>query len=360
MKNSTITYKEINEQPVSFNGVNNTLDEVYKVINEVFKKDSGYAELIFTGCGTSLYLAQSAAFAFSSYTGIPARAVSCSELYFYTETYAKKGNILVLPITRSSKTTEVRLAIDKVRTFPNVKTLSITCDIESKNYNDYVILSPEADEQSIIMTKSFTSMLYIAIIMAMYVGGKKEEIASMMKYDRIKGDIILPMDKKAKSIVYDNPNLNLFIILGQGVFYGVANECMNKIKEMAIENSEAYQSMEYRHGPMSLVDKNTLIITLANEKTREYDVKLMKQMREYGAVTAAIGHNVSQTMPYVNYSFDMPDSFNDMQNAAFIGIFGQLIGYYLAEKKNIDADFPRHLSQAIVLDDGQVSYHPGK
>jgi glucosamine--fructose-6-phosphate aminotransferase (isomerizing) len=252
------------------------------------------------------------------------------------------------------------LAIDKVRTFPNVKTLSITCDIESKNYNDYVILSPEADEQSIIMTKSFTSMLYIAIIMAMYVGGKKEEIASMMKYDRIKGDIILPMDKKAKSIVYDNPNLNLFIILGQGVFYGVANECMNKIKEMAIENSEAYQSMEYRHGPMSLVDKNTLIITLANEKTREYDVKLMKQMREYGAVTAAIGHNVSQTMPYVNYSFDMPDSFNDMQNAAFIGIFGQLIGYYLAEKKNIDADFPRHLSQAIVLDDGQVSYHPGK
>lgn len=42
-------------------------------------------------------------------------------------------------------------------------------------------------------------------------------------------------------------------------------------------------------------------------------------------------------------------SYNDMQNAALIGFIGQFIGYYIAEKKGIDADQPRHLSQAIVI-----------
>ena len=32
------------------------------------------------------------------------------------------------------------------------------------------------------MTRSFTSMLYMAVIMAMYVGGKKDEIAAMKDY----------------------------------------------------------------------------------------------------------------------------------------------------------------------------------
>ena len=38
----------------------------------------------------------------------------------------------------------------------------------------------------------------------------------------------------------EHKNLNLYIILGQGIYYGVANECMNKMKEMGLSNSEEY------------------------------------------------------------------------------------------------------------------------
>lgn len=41
--------------------------------------------------------------------------------------------MLILPITRKSYTTEVRMAIDKVRTYPQVTTLAITCDKDSEN-----------------------------------------------------------------------------------------------------------------------------------------------------------------------------------------------------------------------------------
>ena len=62
-RNSEITYNEIYKQPESFEAINNTLEDIYGVLDKAFAED--YDELIFTGCGTSLYLAQAAAHAFS-------------------------------------------------------------------------------------------------------------------------------------------------------------------------------------------------------------------------------------------------------------------------------------------------------
>ncbi|MBE7719763.1 MAG: SIS domain-containing protein [Lacrimispora celerecrescens] len=346
-KNSQLTYDEIYKQPESFEAVNRTLDEIYKVLDQVFAE--GYEELIFTGCGTSFYLAQAAAHAFSAYNSIPAKAACCSELYYFPETFVKNRKVLVLPITRKSYTTEVRLAIDKVRSFPGVKTLAITCDKDSEAYNDYVILSPDTAEDSVIMTRSFTSMVYLTVIMAMYAGGKKDEVSAMADYGNSARDALKKMDDLAKKVIHENENLNLYITLGQGIYYGVANECMNKIKEMGISNSEAYYSLEYRHGPMSLVDENTLVLLLSHRETEKEDAKLLAQMKGYGAVTAVIGNTVSAHMKEADYCLDLPYGYNDMQNAALIGFIGQFIGYYIAEKKGIDADNPRHLSQAIVI-----------
>ena len=346
-KNSALTYSEIYGQPESFEAINASLDQIFPVLDQVFAES--YEELIFAGCGTSLYLAQAAAHAFSSYNAVPAKAVCCSELYYFPETFVKNRKVLVLPITRKSYTTEVRMAIDKVRSYPGVKTLAITCDQDSAAYNDDMILSPDTAEDSVIMTRSFTSMVYLAVIMAMYVGGKKNEITAMSGYGDNARDALKKMDELAKAVIEKHENLNLFITLGQGIYYGVANECMNKMKEMGISNSEAYYSLEYRHGPMSLVDENTLIIFLSHSETVKEDAKLLAQMKEYGAVTIAIGNTASSDMKEADYTLDLPYGYNDMQNAALIGFIGQFIGYYIAEKKGIDADSPRHLSQAIVI-----------
>lgn len=345
-KKSEITYREIYQQPESFEAIHGTLGEIYKVLDEVFKEK--YDELIFTGCGTSLYLAQTAAHMFATYLAVPAKAMCCSELYYFPETFVKERKVLVLPITRKSYTTEVRMAIDKVRSFSGVKTLAITCDRDSARYNDYMILSPETAEDSVIMTRSFTSMVYLSAILAMYAGGKKEEIKAMSGYGDSARDAIKKADDLAKRIVEEHKELNLYITLGQGVNYGVASECMNKMKEMGLTNSEAYYTLEYRHGPMSLVDHKTLIILLGHSRTAEGDAKLLEEMKSYGAVTLAVGAEASKSYR-ADYKLDLPYGYNDAQNAAIIGFIGQLMGYYIAEKKGIDADCPRHLSQAIVI-----------
>lgn len=346
-RNSELTYREIYQQPESFKAINESLDEIYEVLDRVFARQ--YDELIFTGCGTSMYLAQAAAHAFSSYNAVPAKAMCCSELYYFPETFVKDRKVLILPITRKSYTTEVRMAIDKVKDYPGVSTLAITCDPDSALYNDAVILSPETAEESVIMTRSFTSMVYLSMILAMYAGGKKEEIGQLCDYETKARDALVRMDALAGQIIKEHSHLNLYITLGQGVYYGVANECMNKMKEMGITNSEAYYSLEYRHGPMSLVDENTLILLLSHSQTISEDRKLMEEMKSYGAVTAVIGNTASSAFKEADYMLDLPYGYNDMQNAALIGFIGQFIGYYIAKQKRIDADTPRHLSQAIVI-----------
>ena len=348
MKNSELTYKEIYGQPVSFQAVNDTLDTIFKTLDEVFAEK--YDEVIFTGCGTSLYLAQASAHAFSTCTGISAKGMCCSELYYFPETYVGNGKkVLVIPMTRKSYTTEVRMAIDKVRSYPGVKSLAITCDPDSSKYNDYMLLSPETPEDSVIMTRSFTSMIYLAVVMSYYVGGKKEKIEQLKDYAANAESFLKATDEMAKKIVAEHPECNLFITLGQGINYGIANECMNKMKEMSLSNSEAYYTLEYRHGPMSLVDDKSLIILLGNEDTVDGDAKLLTQMKEYGAKVLAIGNNASKDFTDVDYTLDMPYGYDSLQNAPIIGFIGQLIGYYVAELKNLNADSPRHLTQAIVI-----------
>jgi len=348
-ENSSITYREIYRQPGAFQAIHESLGVILPVIDKVFAGGK-YDEVIFTGCGTSYYAAQSASYLFSHYTDLPSRALPCSEIYFFAETYFKNRKILVVPISRKSYTTEVRMAVDKARSFKGVRSLAVTCDPDSAQYNDDVILSPDANEESVIMTGSFTSMVYLSLILAMAVGNHKDETAALGEnYINDTKKLLAGADMLAKKIVDENPGLKLYITLGQGAFYGIANECSNKMKEMGIVNSESYHSLEYRHGPMSLADANTLVLLLANPQSAEYERKLLAQLQGYGAVTAAAGDNASGTFTGVNYALDIPSHYQGPQAAALIGFIGQFLGYHISLKKNIDADYPRNLSQAIVL-----------
>lgn len=343
-ENGALTYREIYTQPTAFQAVLDTLPAVCETVKRVFAEP--YDQVIFTGCGTSLYLAQTSAYAFNLYNDIPARAVCCSELYYTPEVYIK-GKTLVLPMTRKSITTEVRMAIDRVRAMPNVKTLAITCDAGSAEYNDDMALCPGIDEKSIIMTSSYTAMVLMAQIISLCRAGKEKELAALADLPAQAEAILPQMDALAARIVKENPALDLFITLGQGIYYGIANESMNKMKEMGLTNSEAYFTLEYRHGPMSLVTDRTLIVLLADGDTAKEDAIFLRQMEGYGAVTAVLGPDPSWTGG--RYALTVG---RDRLSAAALGVmFAQLLGYHIALAKGIDPDAPRHLSLAIVLDE---------
>ncbi len=57
-------------------------------------------------------------------------------------------------------------------------------------------------------------------------------------------------DESTKRITY----------LGSGPLFGLASEATVKMKEMSLSVAEPYHFMEFRHGPMSLVDGEHLVV----------------------------------------------------------------------------------------------------
>ena len=343
------TYKEIFQQPQAFLAVNQDLELIRQTVQDVFSRRK-IGQVIFTGCGTSLYLAQTAAALFSHYNSVKAQAVPCSELYFHPQLYIGGGETLVCPITRKSVTTEVRLAIKRVHEFPNVQSLAITCCSGSREYNEDMILSSDANEDSVVMTKSFTSMVYLCAILAMTAGGRDGELEQMAaEIPGLCRRALPDLDSLARRILAEHPKTNLYITLGQGVFYGIANECMNKEKEMSLSNSESYYTLEYRHGPMSLVDENTLILQLASQDTGNYESGLLREMKEKGAAVAVFGEKASGLWDFADYAYFAESGLNDLQLSPVAVLLGQLLGYHAARSKGLNPDSPRHLSQAIVI-----------
>src|SRR5271155_288962 len=130
------------------------------------------AEWIFVGCGTSYYLARAAASSFN-YLKLPARAVPASDLLFYPALTLHAGRDYVpVVISRSGRTSEAVRAAHMLEKNYNLRTIAITCaggqPLESACSVTLSLL--DADEQSTVMTRSFTSMLlglqYLAAVIS--------------------------------------------------------------------------------------------------------------------------------------------------------------------------------------------------
>ena len=116
---------------------------------------------IFIGCGSSFYVAQSAAATMTALTGRRAKAVPASEPMLFPELVlsAERACVPVL-ISRSGHTSEVLKVAEFLRE-RGIATLGISCAPGQalETLVSSTMIFPTADEQSMVMTRSFTSML---------------------------------------------------------------------------------------------------------------------------------------------------------------------------------------------------------
>jgi len=112
-----------------------------------------------------------------------------------------------------------------------------------------------------------------------------------------------------------------FTFLGCGWAAAVAAEAALKLREASRTWAESYPAMEYRHGPISVSDENTVVWALG-----EIPAGLLADARRTGAEVIA-----SDADPLV----------------ALIG--AQRLAAALAERKGIDPDQPRALSRSVIL-----------
>ncbi|MEJ2635614.1 MAG: SIS domain-containing protein [Calditrichia bacterium] len=348
----SITYQEIVRQQKGWKKALAKLESESKKNLDLFNKYKDRT-WVFTGCGTSYYLAQTASTIFEMLTGIHTKTIPASEILIFPKlVFNPASKYLIVPISRSGESTEVVLAAQKARDELKIPTLAVSCNPDSKlvKGSEHSITFPFEKEKSVVMTGSFTTMLLSVVHLASLSSSDPEIREKLLSLADASETLMRKYEPIVRKIVED-PNLNHFVFLGQGPFLGLANEAALKIQEMSISLSQSYHALEYRHGPKSTAAANTLITLLLSEEGKKYESHLAEDLKALGAKTFILqGESYSTLSEEIHDVVNVPSRYGDVFNAFLYMPLLQLLGYYKAIAKNINPDNPKNLSAVVTFE----------
>ncbi len=306
-------------------------------------------QVVFTGCGSTHYLSQTAAELFQSLTSVPSRAYPASEIALYPQSaLTDPAHTLLIAVSRSGATTETIQAIKRFEQAGGAAVWSITCYPNSPiaQSSALILLAEAGQEESVAQTRSFASMLVLAQALAALLGA--EDVLQLKQLPNLGRQLIAETESQMKTLGSD-AGLERFFFLGSGLQYGIANEAMLKMKEMSLSHSEAFHFMEFRHGPMSMVNQKALVVGLLSQQTHRYEQKVLSEMKTLGGRILSL--TTEEPADGSAYHITLPKNLPAWAMPALYLPPLQLLAYYRAVSKGLNPDNPRNLTAVVYLDE---------
>lgn len=349
MAKDSHTWQEILSQPQTWQA---TLDAfaIAKAGVEDFLGQADFDQILAVGCGSTYYLAQSAAAILTHCTGIPARALPSSELWLFP-CMVPTGRTLVLTISRSGTTTETVRALKRFREARTGLVLAVTCYPGSllARQADFALVAPDGQEQSIAQTRSFTSMLVLTQALTAALAGDEELLQRLRRLPKVLEGMVTGLGDLPQLLGADE-RIEQFFFLGGGPLYGLANEAMLKTKEMSLSHAEAYHPLEFRHGPMSMANERSLMVLLLSDTGLVQELRLLEEMGRLGARTLALvedGAAFSDWRP--DDVVELRSGLNEWERGPLYLPVIQRLAYHRAVAKGLNPDRPHNLKAVVEL-----------
>ena len=338
------TLTEIMSQPEVWSYALNAFDEQRAKIDQLVAAAS-FDQIIVTGCGSTYYLALTAA-RLLRHSGVDAFACPASELLLYPDSICLPGRkYLLLTVSRSGTTTETVRAQQQFKARIGGSVITVTCDSSSPlaNEADLAIAIDEAQEQSVAQTRSFSSMALVIQQLAAHVAGNTLE-PSLHLPDACQQ--LLESHADLARSLGENPAIQKFFFLGTDALYGIACEAMLKMKEMSLSYSEAFHTLEFRHGPMSMVGADSLVIGLISPDSARHEIRVLREMADMEATILAISQVPTDFEHSIALSAQLPVWCTAILHLPVL----QLLAYHRARFNGCDPDQPQNLSAVISLE----------
>lgn len=344
------TYSEIRQQPEVWESVLATATAQSAWIAErvTVTEDT---QLLFVGSGTSFYLAQAAAQTAQEVTGLTAHAVCSADVFLSPGSSVPVGvPLLVFLISRSGRTSEALLAAQLLMSQrPQATVVALSCVAGSplSARAHYAIELEVIREESVVMTQSFTGILLALQVVAATIASD-EKLREQL--DRLPSRAAAGMQDSedfARRLGADD-TLSNFVYLGVGSYFALAQEASLKLTEMTQTRCAAYNSLEFRHGPISTVQRGTAAVLLGAKRDSAHIDALVRDLAGYGAFVAQIappraGAGADQVL-------SVPSELDDVARSLLYMPALQLIAYHRATALGLDPDAPRNLERVVVLD----------
>ena len=354
--------KEIHEQPKAIaDTLNSVLNDgkldlsAVELSDEEIKKIS---HIYIVACGSAYHVGVVAQYVMEDLAKIPVRVELASEFRYRKPLLDPDG--LVIVISQSGETADslaaLRLAKDK-----GLKTLGIVNVVGSSiaREADNVFYTLAGPEISVATTKAYSTQLIAAYCLAIQFARVRGEIADDV-YSTYLEELKTIPDKIGK-ILEDKERIQWFaakvanskdiFFIGRGIDYAVSLEGSLKLKEISYIHSEAYAAGELKHGTISLIEDNILVIgVLTQSELYEKTISNMVECKSRGAylmgLTTYGKYEVEDTVEFTVYIPKIDEHF-----AASLAVVPlQLLGYYVSVAKGLDVDKPRNLAKSVTVE----------
>lgn len=328
------TLREIEDQPRVWKYL---LDNP-PYIKEIDDKE----EIVYFGSGTSYYLALSLACFTQYYTGITSRAIPSQEIVFFPEIIITKKPTLYLGISRSGETSEIVMAMGKVKNLGKGNFLSVTTEDKSTLAlsSERAIVIESAKENSVVMTKSFTSML-LGIQLGILNALKSPDL-DLLKENLLDSSQRVLSIAKGWAEEISKKDYKEITFLGSGPLYGIACESALKVREMSSSLTSAYHTLEFRHGPKASLNKDSLVVMLLSDSAIKEELKVAEEIKNIGAQCVIIGDRD-------NNELSLGSNLNEYLRLVLYMPFAQYLGFYKAIGRGLDPDMPLNLTQVVKI-----------
>jgi glucosamine--fructose-6-phosphate aminotransferase (isomerizing) len=142
-----------------------------------------------------------------------------------------------------------------------------------------------------------------------------------------------------------------FYFLGRRAGLPVALEGALKLKELAYVRAEAYPAGEMKHGPISLIDKDSVVVVVATRSPLwEKVMANVEEMRARGASILAVADaGDSETAHLADAVLEVP-AVPEICSPVVNVVPLQFLAHAIACSRGNDVDRPRNLAKVVTVE----------
>lgn len=194
--------------------------------------------------------------------GIPVCA-SAPSVHSVYQRNLKLDRALVIIISQSGGSPDI-IAQAKAAKASGALTLALVNNTQSalSEIADEVYPLHAGEELAIAATKSYLATLSAILHLVANWKQDKDMLNALTQLPAQLETVIKGASQLTKPLV---ENLKHCVVLGRGFGYAISREIALKLKEVCSIHAEAFSSAEFLHGPVTLVEKQLSVITIAIE-----------------------------------------------------------------------------------------------
>ena len=353
--------KEIHEQPAA---VRDTVaayikDGKIKLPTGLdWKKLGTVTRFHIVACGSAYHVACCAKYIIEDMTNTPVEVDLASE-FRYRNPKIQEGSMVIV-ISQSGETADTlgALRMVKDRGIPVIGIVNVVGSSVAREA-DFVCQTYAGPEISVATTKAYSAQLIVCYLLAMEIARAQKRLNAERYQEMI--DALEALPEQIQKILDDKERIQWFatkyasakdiFFIGRGLDMAIAMEGSLKLKEISYIHSEAYAAGELKHGTISLVEQDTLVVGLLTQRDLfEKTISNLAEVKARGAflmgLTSYGSYDAEDTVDFCVY---VPKT--ETHFAASLAIVPlQLMAYYVSVARGLDVDNPRNLAKSVTVE----------